>query len=109
MVTARWSRVSLWQGMREQEKGGHPMAAPSTALAGDGGEGKEGRSPHGRSWAPRTPWASRERRGKDEPLTSGGGTAGAAAATPYVILYISEQFSMRFIHSALKAKSSELI
>lgn len=95
--------------MGQQGKGAHPMAAPSSALAGDGGDGEARGSPRGRSRAPHTPWASRERRGKDELLTSGGGTAGAAAATPYVTLYISEQFSMRFIHSVPKAKSSELI
>lgn len=41
-VTSRWSRVSLWQAMGEQGKGGHPMVALSTALARDGGEGNAG-------------------------------------------------------------------
>lgn len=85
----------LWPGMREQGKGAHPMAAPSTALGGDGGERESAGgvgSLHGWSWAPHSPWAGD---GGEQRAAGRGGRmshppAGAASATLYVTLDISE-------------------
>lgn len=113
----------LGWGWGTKKSGGPFTVVPHIALAGDGGKGKGGRSP----WQfPTPPWrgmeengkrgghpvagagpltppgqemgASRERRGGEGGCE--GGTAGVVSAAPYVILYISEQFSIRFIHSA---------
>lgn len=104
----------LWPGMREQGKGAHPMAAPSTALVGDGGERESAggvgvtpwlelgpSQPLGRRWG-RT--ESGRAGGKDEPPTSGGCFSNTICNSRYF------RIVFRKIHPQCSgAESSELI